>query len=836
MTTNTKNISPHPIVKTEKSKEPDTSVGSYLICEKIGQGSFATVYKAQHKVSGHLVAIKSVLRSKLTKKLLENLESEISILKAIRHDHIVGLSECQKTDTHIHLVMDFCTMGDLSQYIKRIRSSKTTRGPLGGLPEITVRHFLKQLSSALRFLRSQNLVHRDIKPQNLLLVSPHEDSNEDITNELPILQVADFGFARFLPNASLADTLCGSPLYMGPEILSYKKYDAKADLWSVGAVLYEMITGRPPFRAQNHLELLKKIQENNDVIRFPDEKTPESSSLVGDDLKDLIRKLLKKDPVERISFEEFFAHPAILHGENSLSSRATPSVRYSSSLSPHPTTSKPITKHRHDQPTTTYETPPFAQASSLPTHQDPRKVGPISPPSSRHNRNRPYRDISNGNPSPIHSRGRSGKAVEFNDLHESGAVIKRSTRHGEEEDVLQEYVVLDRRIIETNQFADEINASPHNEDGNRQRGDSIGQVAIPRRKSSSSSDQTGYPPSSTSPNTPPFVVSRERRISAGTAGSALAKALSMASERLFGTGHSPPNYNRLQNTMVGSPRGFLISAAAAQDMEEETNTCDEDDDKTMAMIEKAACMGHAVAKFADIKFELLVGGRGGIGMANESTLAAEALVLHLKALALLELGFETAKKYWHRRRSINSPWQQQQDNLNSKPSAIRLNDAVQWMRERFNECLDRASFEKSKCDQYDDSLNGNNPCVEKLLYDRALEMSRAAAVHELVGENIAECEQDYRTAIWMLEAILEVCDDTEVTIEEEDRKIINKFIDSIQQRISVLRKKILDQKEQQYPYHNNNNNNNNSGRNMMTTATTATIGQTTQTYIATEGR
>jgi serine/threonine-protein kinase ULK/ATG1 len=196
---------------------------------------------------------------------------------------------------------------------------------------------------------------------------------------------------------------------MGPEILSYKKYDAKADLWSVGAVLYEMVTGRPPFRAQNHLELLKKIQENNDVIRFPDEKsTALSPPTVGDDLKDLIRKLLKKDPVERISFEEFFVHPAILSADPSAPSPTPPASTYSSSASsssfstahahsPHQistaTPPRPISKQRYDQPTT-YETPPFAQNPSSPSsspYQDMRKLAYGSSPPTRQTQNKYYR-------------------------------------------------------------------------------------------------------------------------------------------------------------------------------------------------------------------------------------------------------------------------------------------------------------------------------------------------------------------------------------------------------------------------------------------------------------
>lgn len=128
----------------------------------------------------------------------------------------------------------------------------------------------------------------------------------------------------------MAETLCGSPfvqiyaepmlnyltrffvrLYMAPEILRYEKYDAKADLWSVGAVLFEMSVGKPPFRAQNHVDLLRKIEKGEDKIRFPDERKPEEGSdkiptQVADDLKALIRRLLKRNPQERMNFDDFF--------------------------------------------------------------------------------------------------------------------------------------------------------------------------------------------------------------------------------------------------------------------------------------------------------------------------------------------------------------------------------------------------------------------------------------------------------------------------------------------------------------------------------------------------
>lgn len=132
---------------------------------------------------------------------------------------------------------------------------------------------------------------------------------------------------------------------------------------------------------------------------------------------------------------------------------------------------------------------------------------------------------------------------------------------------------------------------------------------------------------------------------------------------------------------------------------------DVEDNQAMKDIERMACMAHAVARYADTKFDQLIGNRPG----NELILAEETMVLHIKVLALLEQGLEIAKNYWN---------QITDENLRAAP--FRLNESVQWMRERFNESLERASFAGSKCER--DDQNGAGVCVEKLLYDRALEM------------------------------------------------------------------------------------------------------------------
>ncbi|KAJ1554610.1 Serine/threonine-protein kinase, partial [Nowakowskiella sp. JEL0078] len=344
--------------KSIPAKIISSIVGEFVFGDEIGRGSFATVYIAISTSSGRKVAVKSVIREKLNRKLAENLESEIKILRGIKHEHIVGLYDIVKTERHIHLVMEYCSMGDLSAFIKRRGCITGTEGitlplsgPWGGLSEVIVRHFLKQLASAVAFLRSRNLIHRDLKPQNLL-IAPGTAILASC-GPLPILKLADFGFARTLQQSSMAATLCGSPLYMGPEILKGDRYDGKADLWSVGAILYEMITGGPPFKANNHVELLRRIERGDGILRFPgDERSSEEISTlflenfeipkngdtslrkghlssgsqkaknfsndklslippVSEDLKDLARRLLRKNPLERMSFEEFFLHRSV---------------------------------------------------------------------------------------------------------------------------------------------------------------------------------------------------------------------------------------------------------------------------------------------------------------------------------------------------------------------------------------------------------------------------------------------------------------------------------------------------------------------------------------------
>jgi len=293
----------------------------YVLQERLGSGSFATVYKGirlaeyQQAIkngsqspppSNSIAAIKAISRSskKLTKKVLENLDMEIAILRTYRHPNIVCLHEVQKTDRHFYLVLEYCGGGDLQRLIRTRQK--------GRLSERLCRRLLRDLAAGLGFLWGKELVHRDIKPQNLLLTAPlpaedlvenppREDAKralQGMTGERFMLKIADFGFARHLSGVDLAETMCGSPLYMAPEILSGEKYDAKADLWSVGAVLFEMISGKTPFHGENHLDLLRNIKTK--AVRLP------ASVRISKEFVKLLKLLLDRKPRNRAGFRAFF--------------------------------------------------------------------------------------------------------------------------------------------------------------------------------------------------------------------------------------------------------------------------------------------------------------------------------------------------------------------------------------------------------------------------------------------------------------------------------------------------------------------------------------------------
>ena len=263
----------------------------YTFVEKLGSGSYGAVYKAHRKTGARdVVAIKCVKKSNLSKNEVDNIVTEISLLKKLKHDFIVEMTDFSWDKNYIYINMEYCGVGDLSRFI---RSRKK-------LPENTCHVFLQQLASALKYLRQNNVAHMDLKPQNILLTNVI--SSKTTRFKGPILKLADFGFASYFTKEQTKSSLRGSPLYMAPEMVLDRKYDAKADLWSVGVIMFECLFGKAPYKSDTVAELLQKIKIE-EPIRIPD--IPKLS----EPCEDLLARCLERDPIQRIDYPEFFDHP-----------------------------------------------------------------------------------------------------------------------------------------------------------------------------------------------------------------------------------------------------------------------------------------------------------------------------------------------------------------------------------------------------------------------------------------------------------------------------------------------------------------------------------------------
>uniref|UniRef100_A0A8C4Z6E9 non-specific serine/threonine protein kinase n=1 Tax=Gadus morhua TaxID=8049 RepID=A0A8C4Z6E9_GADMO len=283
------------------------TVGSFEFSRKdlIGHGAFAVVFKGRHKERDCEVAIKCINKKNLAKSQVL-LGKEIKILKELKHENIVGLLDYQEIGGCVYLVMEYCNGGDLAEYLHARRT----------LSEDTIRVFLQQISRAMKILQSRGIIHRDLKPQNILLCSP---PGRRISPSNTCLKIADFGFARHLQTNTMAATLCGSPMYMAPEVIMSQNYDARADLWSIGTVVYQCLTGKAPFYASTPQELRLFYESNGNLLP----SIPRETSV---HLRHLLLGLLQRNHKDRMTFDEFFSHPFLESSQTPKKSSPVPMI------------------------------------------------------------------------------------------------------------------------------------------------------------------------------------------------------------------------------------------------------------------------------------------------------------------------------------------------------------------------------------------------------------------------------------------------------------------------------------------------------------------------------
>ncbi|XP_073160998.1 serine/threonine-protein kinase 36 isoform X11 [Lepidochelys kempii] len=252
----------------------------YHVLEMIGEGSFGRVYKGRRKYSAQVVALKFIPKVGRSEKELKNLQREIEIMRGLHHPNIVQMLDSFETDKEVVVVTDYAE-GELFQILEDD----------GNLPEDQVQGIAAQLVSALYYLHSHRILHRDMKPQNILL------------SKGGVIKLCDFGrFARAMSiNTMVLTSIKGTPLYMSPELVQEKPYDHTADLWSVGCILYELFVGTPPFYTNSIFQLVSLIIK--DPIKWPKTMSPS--------FKNFLQGLLMKDPCQRLSWPELLHHPFI---------------------------------------------------------------------------------------------------------------------------------------------------------------------------------------------------------------------------------------------------------------------------------------------------------------------------------------------------------------------------------------------------------------------------------------------------------------------------------------------------------------------------------------------
>ncbi|KAM9749127.1 serine/threonine-protein kinase ULK1 isoform 3-T3 [Dama dama] len=267
------------------------AVGKFEFSRKdlIGHGAFAVVFKGRHREKHDLeVAVKCINKKNLAKSQTL-LGKEIKILKELKHENIVALYDFQEMANSVYLVMEYCNGGDLADYLHTMRT----------LSEDTIRLFLQQIAGAMRLLHSKGIIHRDLKPQNILLSNP--GGRRANPNNIRV-KIADFGFARYLQSNMMAATLCGSPMYMAPEVIMSQHYDGKADLWSIGTIVYQCLTGKAPFQASSPQDLRLFYEKNKTLV-------PTIPRETSAPLRQLLLSLLQRNHKDRMDFDEFFHHP-----------------------------------------------------------------------------------------------------------------------------------------------------------------------------------------------------------------------------------------------------------------------------------------------------------------------------------------------------------------------------------------------------------------------------------------------------------------------------------------------------------------------------------------------
>jgi serine/threonine protein kinase len=261
-------------LERESTKEDFFSEGD----KAIGKGGFGQVWKVRHKATDKIYVIKVMNKQNIIdQKMVDQINREIDIMYMLNHPHIIKLVNHYEDDDNLYLIMHYASKGQLYSLLKRH----------GRFDQRTTAQYMQEVIAAIKYLHSFKppIIHRDIKPENILL------------DESGRVKIADFGWSNF-EDKNKRITYCGTPEYLAPEMIKKEGHDTTVDIWDLGVLMFELLTGHPPFSGSNQTELFMNIKKHK--INWPDDFPPLA--------KNLISKILKQNPKERVSLDEILQH------------------------------------------------------------------------------------------------------------------------------------------------------------------------------------------------------------------------------------------------------------------------------------------------------------------------------------------------------------------------------------------------------------------------------------------------------------------------------------------------------------------------------------------------
>jgi Ca2+-binding EF-hand superfamily protein len=282
------------VAKVKKAIGYASLTDFYDVKEPVGKGKFGTVKLGIHKKTGKKVAIKVMKKKQMTLQDIELQKREIEILKICQHPSIIKLLDIFENQDYIYIVMEYLKGGDLFNYLEKRDFT---------IPESKARELSHSIATGIFYLHSYGIAHRDLKPENILMT----DESDEATPKL-----VDFGLSKIVGPSEKCNDPFGTLSYVAPEVLLQKPYDKSVDLWSLGVIIYLLLSGTLPFDDDDDREIAR--QTIHDEVDF-------SYSVwkkIGSDVKSMIKKLLEKEKNKRMTLEEVLQHPWILKKSKAL--------------------------------------------------------------------------------------------------------------------------------------------------------------------------------------------------------------------------------------------------------------------------------------------------------------------------------------------------------------------------------------------------------------------------------------------------------------------------------------------------------------------------------------